>query len=497
MNLSLADLERFATEFDATLSISEWAQKAIERSHQRLQSLMAKGVPLYGSATGFGPLVVHSSGGCESVEHAMGLLDHLGAGYGEPAPAEVVRATMMIRLLTVCRGYSGIRPVVAAAYARFFNTGAIPVVPSMGSLGASGDLIPLAHITRCLGKEGKLMLDGQHWTSKHFWDRYGPMPDALQPRDALGLVNGTSFSTAWASLGLTRAWRLLSFCEELTASIYRILGCRQQAISGVLNRVRGQSGQMASARAIRKYLSELGGAVEDSERPLQEIYSIRCAPQVIGACRQQLVYASELLEAEINGVDDNPVIAGSEDGGEEGQAFHGGNFHAQPVAFAADAVNAALTQLGILVDRQIDFMVNPACNGGCPRLLAVNPGPQSGLAGGQITASSLVSEMRGRCQAHATSSVPTNGGNQDIVPMSATAARASWDQTSLLAGILAVGAITVRQLAFFKEDHSLEERDRLFDGRPRFHPLDKDRPLLSEIQGWSQYFLNAPALENF
>ena len=491
--LSSSELESFANGSNLRVGLTSSARQAIKRSHAVLRGLRERGTPIYGSTTGFGPFVTFESGGADSSEHAAGLLEHLGAGAGEPAPREVVRAAMVVRVLTVARGYSGINPSVVSAYLDLVNSGATPVVPSIGSLGASGDLIPLAHIARPLIGRGLLTMAGKRITGRRFLLRRKKSPVRLEPRDALALVNGTSFSTAYAALSLAKAWRLLLAAERLTAFAYVTLRCNDQALHPELHKARGQRGQEDSAAAIRAEIKRLGGYRLDPSRPLQEIYSLRCAPQVLGACRAQLTHAEGLIHAEINGVDDNPLIIPPDADHPDGQAVHGGNFHAQQVAFAADAINAALTQVAILVDRQIDLLANPHQNGGAPLLLARHPGRQSGLAGAQITSTAIVSEMRGRCQQHATSSIPTNGGNQDIVSMAATAGRAAYAQTDHLASVLAVLAIALLQLNHLR-------RVKVAPGEPAtdlpdlppFKPLDADRALHDDIARFAGHFLHLP-----
>jgi len=492
-SLSPSELEHFAHCANLRVGLTASARQAITRSHAVLRRLRERGTPIYGSTTGFGPFVTFKSGGADSAEHAIGLLEHLGAGAGEPAPREVVRAAMVVRVLTVARGYSGINPSVVTAYLDLVNSGATPVVPSIGSLGASGDLIPLAHIARPLVGRGLVTMAGKRLTGRRFLLRHKKAPARLEPRDALALVNGTSFSTAYAALSLAKAWRLLLAAERLTAFAYVTLRCNDQALHPMLHQARGQRGQEDSAAAIRAEIKRLGGYRLDPSRPLQEIYSLRCAPQVLGACRAQLTHAEGLVHAEINGVDDNPLIIPPDAAHPDGQAVHGGNFHAQQVAFAADAINAALTQVAILADRQIDLLANPQQNGGAPLLLARHPGRQSGLSGAQITSTAIVSEMRGRCQQHATSSIPTNGGNQDIVPMAATAGRAAYAQTDHLASILAVLAIALLQLNHLRRVDAAPGKPAYRQpDLPAFKPLDADRALHDDIARFAGHFLNLP-----
>ncbi|TQE98779.1 MAG: aromatic amino acid lyase [Spiribacter salinus] len=463
------------------LRLSETGREVLRKSHATLGDLMAAGAPIYGITTGFGPLVRYPSAGDGGSSHGAGLIAHLGAGCGPLAPAPVVRATMIARAQAVAQGYSGLCPDVLVQYLHVLRRGLVPAVPTIGSVGASGDLIPLAHIARVLTGEGQILEDGVARPAAPALRAAGLSVTDLSGRDALALVNGTSFMTAYAALALARAQRLVSRAEALTAWIYQALSATSQALAPRLHQARGHAGQRASAAAIRRTLDTLGGPPAQG-RHLQEIYSIRCAPQILGACRDQMDYARRMVETELNGVNDNPVFCPAS---EEGPAcaLHGGNFQGQQIAFAADALNAALTQTALLAERQLDALLTPSVNGGAPLLLAWTPGATSGLAGAQITATALAAEMRTATQAYGVSSIPTNGGNQDIVSMGTLAARRAYEQTDRLAHVLATLGLALAQL------HALRTAGRA-DGpepppppwMPAFEPIVHDRPLRAEVE---------------
>jgi tyrosine ammonia-lyase len=244
----------------------------------------------------------------------------------------------------------------------------------------------------------------------------------------------------------------------------------------------GTWAQGATAKCS-KYRS--GGPFEDTGRPLQEIYSLRCAPQVLGACRENLDHARRLVEVEINGVSDNPLFF-------EGPAVaHGGNFHGQQIAFAADALNAALVQVAVLAERQLDALVSPGVtNGHAPLLLAWEPGPHSGLAGAQLTATALVAEMRAHGGPAATLSIPTNGGNQDVVSMGTLAARLAYAQTERLAGVLGILALALTQYAHLQAHGKAPGAPTPpIEGLPEIAGLNEDRPLRDDIARLSTYLL--------
>jgi len=388
---------------------------------------------------------------------------------------------MIARAQAVAQGHSGLAPDVFIQYLRVLQRGIVPAVPTIGSVGASGDLIPLAHIARVLTGEGRVLDDGVARPAAPALNAAGLSVTDLSGRDALALVNGTSFMTAYAALALARTQRLLQRAEALTAWIYQALGATTQPLDPRLHQARGHRGQRESAAAIRAALNDLGGTPE-AGRHLQEIYSIRCAPQIVGACRDQVNYVRRMVETELNGVNDNPVFCPASDAG-PARALHGGNFQGQQIAFAADALNAALTQTALLAERQLDALLTPSVNGGAPLLLAWTPGATSGLAGAQITATALAAEMRTATQAHGVSSIPTNGGNQDIVSMGTLAARRAYEQTSRLAHILATLGLALAQLhALRAGGHADGPESPPPAWMPPFEPIVDDRPLRAEVE---------------
>jgi histidine ammonia-lyase/tyrosine ammonia-lyase len=475
VSLSVEDVETVARDSAVRVRRTDAATQALRRARAALKEVEESGRPIYGVTTGFGALVNHRSND-SSQGHARGLLHHLSTGSGPAASSVVVRAMIVARLQSLAQGHSGLRVPVFDALADLLNASILPHVPELGSLGASGDLTPLAHVARVLTGEGTVHTDDGSVPAAQALREAGLDSVALDGRDALALVNGTAFMTGLASLGTARAARLLRRAEALTGWAYRLLGCSLEPLEAHLHDARGHDGQAESAAAIRDEATR-DGYREAENRPFQEVYSLRCAPQVLGAVRDQLRYVRSTVETELNGTNDNPVI--DPDGP---RVLHGGNFQGQQIAFAADALNAALTQIGVLAERQIDLLLTPDQNGGAPPLLAWTPGPTSGLAGAQLTATALVAELRHDAQMSATFSIPTNGDNQDIVSMGAMAARRAYQQTEHLAPILGVLGMALAQLTHLR-------RDGRADGpapdppawMPAFEPVVEDRPLESEI----------------
>jgi len=466
----------------ARASFASAARDAMARSAQTLRAAHARGDEIYGLTTGFGPHVRYGAH-ADALEQGDNLIAHLGAGWGPPCSRELTRAMILARCRTLAEGRSGVDPAAADALLRLLDLPFHPAVPEIGSVGASGDLIPLSHVARVLTGEGEVVeADGRRRPAREALREAGVAPLRLSGRDALAIVNGTSFMTAAAALAIARADRLVERAEDLTAWTYRALGARRQALDPRLHAARGHEGQIESADRIAR---QAPGA-EDKTRPLQEVYSVRCAPQFLGAARDQLRYARGVVERELVAVTDNPVVCGEPN---DPDVLHGGNFQGQQVAFAADAATSAITQTANLLERQLDAICNPEL-AGAPLLLAWSPGATSGMAGAQITATAIVAEMRRHATPSAIASLPTNGRNQDVVSMGAMAARVALEQTERAAAVLAIHAIGLTQLGFL-------QRHQRAPGAPTPGPawlpeiegLRADRALRGDIERVSQALL--------
>jgi tyrosine ammonia-lyase len=477
VELTSEELERVALRSGTQVQLTPAAEDALQTARAALDAVRETDAPVYGVTTGYGPLHEYAADDEEPTNHGDGLLAHLGTGTGDLAAPPVVRAVMTARLQALVQGHSAIRPATVEGVIDVLEADLIPAVPEIGSLGASGDLTPLAHVARACTGRGRFVDDGTPVSAETALDQAGLKPLSLDARDALALVNGTSFMTGTAALAVAQGRRLLERAEALTGWAYRLLGCSLEALDPRLHEARGHEGQVESAAAIHEEATR-NGAAERDERPLQEVYSLRCAPQVLGAARDQLAYVRSVVETELNGVNDNPVIDP-----EAPAALHGGNFQGQQVAFAADALNEALTQIGVLAERQIDLLLSPDQNGGAPPLLAWDPGPTSGLAGAQLTATALVAELRQNAQMAATSSIPTNDDNQDVVSMGALAARTAYEQTDHLAPILAVLGMSLAQLTHLRAEGRADgPAPSPPDWMPSFEPVVEDRALRQEIE---------------
>ncbi|PEN14580.1 histidine ammonia-lyase [Longibacter salinarum] len=494
VSLTCEELESAAQTKRLTLQLTDAAQHSLRDARAALESARERGDEVYGVTTGFGPLVDFQSAESGGTLHGAGLLAHLSTGSGALASREVARAMCIARLQSLAQGYSAIRLTALERFASLIEHGITPAIPEIGSVGASGDLTPLAHAARVMTGTGRVLrADGSIEPAENSLNRIGIEPLDLDGRDALALVNGTAFMTAYAALALARMRRIVRHLERLTGWMYRLLGCELQALDPRLHAARGHNGQCDSAASIRTEALRHGPFQRSDNRPLQEPYSIRCAPQVIGACRDQIAYAKNIIETELNGVNDNPVVIS----GDDPAVLHGGNFQGQQIALAADALNAAITQMGVLAERQIDLLLTPARNGDAPLLLAWTPGATSGLAGAQITATALVSELRHHAQMTATSSIPTNGDNQDVVSMGTLSGRTAYEQTERLAPILSVLGIALAQLTHLRDaDRATGPASPVPPWMPSVEPIVEDRPLRAEIDRLAQHWLSVNADED-
>ena len=485
--LTCTTVESFATTPTQRASFSANARLAMAASQDALRTCHERGDEIYGLTTGFGPHVRYAAD-ADAVAQGAGLIAHLGAGAGEPASAEIVRATMLIRAQAIALAHSGIDTCVADALLELLHAGVVPAVPTIGSVGASGDLCPLSHIARVLMGDGFVIdpVTNTRTAAGPVLERCGLAPLALTGRDALALVNGTAFMSAYLALTIVRAERLVGWAERLTGWMYRQLGCRSQALDPRLHAARGHPGQVESARTIFNEANAFGTHDEDTSRPLQEVYSLRCAPQILGACRDQIDSARETVEREINGINDNPLVIDDAGGP---RVIHGGNFQGQQIAFAADMANAAVVQAALLVERQIDVLCNPELTG-ANLLLAWEPGATSGMAGAQLTATAIAAEMRINAQHAAISTIPTNGRNQDIVSMGTLASRQAFAQLDRFASILSIAAIGVHQLDHLRRSGRCPGRvTPPINGLPSYKPFELDRPMHDDIAELSGFWI--------
>jgi tyrosine ammonia-lyase len=457
------------------LSFSPAARDRVGRCAQFVKEQAEAGKAIYGLTTGFGPLVAFQ-GAADAAAQGSGLLNHLRTGQGDLLAPSVARAMLLARVWSMGQGYSGVRMEVLDALSAVLAIAWAPAVPEWGSVGASGDLAPLAHAAGALCGEGEAFLGQERLSAATALARGGLQPLLLQGRDALALVNGTSLTAAAAALTVGSARRAVSIALELGALTVETLGASD---SFTTPRLLALSGHPAGLAVARRMEGLLRGSTAKRDRPLQEAYSLRCVPQLVGAVEETVAHAERVIGDDLNGVSDNPVFFP-----EEGRVLHGGNFFGQQVAFVADALNLALTQLANLAERQLDLLLDPARNGGLPLLLSAKPGAQSGLAGVNLAATAIVGSMRRYATPASIQSLPTNGHNQDVVPFGTQAALEALRQAERLALIQASLALALRQATYLGAPHptsaaGTELLERLSGW---VAPVDPDRPLGADVR---------------
>ncbi len=403
----------------ASVRLDASAQAAVLRSAQVVEAIVAKGEPVYGINTGFGKLasVRIEREDLETLQRNI-VLSH-AAGVGEPMPASVVRLMMALKLTSLAQGASGIRMQTLALLEAFLQHDFIPVIPCQGSVGASGDLAPLSHLASVMIGVGEAFVDGVRMSATDALARIGHAPLTLGAKEGLALLNGTQYSTAYALAGLFEIETVFQAALVTGALSVEAAKGSDTPFDPRIHSIRGQRGQIATAAALRTLMA--GSAIRESHRDndvrVQDPYCLRCQPQVMGAAFDVIRQAATTLEIEANGVSDNPLVFT-----DTGEALSGGNFHAEPVAFAADMLAMAVCEIGSISERRIAMLVDPALSG-LPAFLTPKPGLNSGFMIPQVTAAALVSENKQRAYPASVDSIPTSANQEDHVSMAAHGAR--------------------------------------------------------------------------
>lgn len=466
-------LERAANPLHLTLS--EETRAEVRRCRAFVDHCLEEHRAVYGATTGFGPLVTFS--GRETTEDQCdNALQHLTAGQGPDLPAHVVRAAVATRMWSLARGRSGVSIEVLDALCAMLGTTFAPAVPVLGSVGASGDLVPLAHIAQALRGNGHAYVDGVRMPAAHALVEARLTPLPLSGRDALALVNGTSLTTAVAALAWSSIRRSLHSAVRLTALLADVLGCAAAFLSPQLLTAYGHPGAIAVGRMMSVALN---GIVPTGQRPLQEPYSIRCTPQLLGAAWDQVDHCGTVISRDLNGVSDNPLFFVDDE-----IVAHGGNFFGQPCAFASDVLSMVAAQTGNLAERQLDLLVDPHRNSGLPPMLSPEPGVQHALQGVQLAGTAIVVDMRRRATPSSFQSVPTNMHNQDVVPFGTQAALTALELAGSLRLLHGSLAVALRQAVHvMRRPLTAPAGIRLYERLAgAIAPIIHDRPLDGDVR---------------
>ena len=429
----------------APVELSDLARERMRAAREVVERAAASSERTYGVNTGFGQLVTQTIPSELAEELQIRLLRSHACGVGEPYPDEIVRAALLLRANALAVGASGTRAEVAELLLECLGRGVLPRVPSRGSVGASGDLAPLAHLALPLIGEGEAWFDGELVAGADALRRAGLEPLALRAKEGLSLINGTQFMAAFGALGVVRARRLAAAADIACALAVEALQGSRIAFSPEVHALRPLRGQAESAENLLSLLE--GSTIMDSHRwcdRVQDAYSLRCAPQVHGACRDLLRYVGETVAVELNAATDNPLVLV-----DEGEIVSAGNFHGQPLAFALDAMTMAVSELASISERRTERMVNPGLSDGLPPFLAPNGGLNSGFMIPQYVAAALVSENKSLAHPASVDSIPTSAGQEDHVSMGNAAGLKAWQVVANAERALAIELLAGAQAVEF------------------------------------------------
>lgn len=476
--LELSDLRLFSHQH-RSIALAPEARAHIEAATLCVENVLSEGRTVYGINTGFGLLANTriDENELELLQRSI-VLSH-AAGIGEFMSEDTVRLILLLKINSLARGFSGVRYSVIDALISLFNAKVYPAIPEKGSVGASGDLAPLAHMSAVLLGEGEVFVDGERLPAVEGLARAGLSPIELAPKEGLALLNGTQASTAFALQGLFFAENALESAIHIGAvSVEVALGSRVP-FDARIHTVRGHQTQADVAAAFRTLLgdsSELGRSHQRCEK-VQDPYSLRCQPQVLGACLQQMRFAAQTLVVESNGVSDNPLVFA-----EAGDILSGGNFHAETVAMASDMLAIALSEIGSLSERRMALLIDANLSG-LPPFLVDNGGVNSGFMIAQVTCAALASENKTLAHPASIDSLPTSANQEDHVSMATFAGRRLRDIYQNVTGILAIEWLAACQGLDFraplKSTEALERGKALLRSEVAFY--DKDRYFAPDI----------------
>lgn len=455
--VSLADWRRLYRGETPVLDAS--CHPKIIASAQAVARILARHEPVYGINTGFGKLasVKISDDDLQALQRNI-VLSH-AAGVGEPMPVPIARLMMALKLASLAQGASGVQLATVELLGELLEKGLTPVIPAQGSVGASGDLAPLAHMAAAMIGTGEIWVDDVRTPASQALSNAGLLPLVLGPKEGLALLNGTQFSCAYALAGLFEAERLFASALLTGALSTEAAKGSDAPFDPRIHVLRGHNGQIETAEALRTLMtgSQIRASHLTGDTRVQDPYCLRCQPQVMGAVLDMLRQAATTLLIEANGVSDNPLIFADTD-----EALSGGNFHAEPVAFAADMIAMGLCEIGSIAERRIAMLVDPALSS-LPAFLTPKPGLNSGFMIPQVTAAALVSENKQRAYPASVDSIPTSANQEDHVSMAAHGARRLMGMVDNVAGVLGIEYLAAAQGCDFHT--SLQSSDTLESAR--------------------------------
>jgi len=472
---------RAVSEGRTRAEIAPEARERVRAARALVDARAAEDAPHYGINTGFGTLAeVHIPRGDLARLQRNLVLSH-AAGVGEPLPLPEARALVLLRANVLAKGYSGIREETLDLLVEMLNRGCIPVVPERGSVGASGDLAPLAHLALVAIGEGEALVEGHRLPGREALARVGLRPVALAAKEGLALVNGTQAMAAVGTLALLRAERLSLVADLAGAMTLEGLLGSHRPFEAAIQEARGQPGQIAAAARLRALLagSEINASHQGPDcHKVQDPYSMRCMPQVHGAARDGIGFCRGVLAREVNAATDNPLVFAAAD-----DIVSGGNFHGQPVSLALDVLAIAASHLATISERRVEQLVNPSLSG-LPPFLAHRPGLDSGYMIAQVTSAALVSENKVLCHPASVDSIPSSANREDHVSMGMTAALKARQVVENVRTCLAIELLVAAQAIDLRRP--LRPAAKVAEAHARLRAvvphLDEDRELHRDVE---------------
>ncbi len=475
---SLSSAQARAIAAGASVKIAPQASEAVKADRTIVEEIIHGKKAVYGINTGLGFFANKRIGAADLIKLQENIVQSHAAGYGNPLSIPETRLVMALRLNTFVKGFSGVRFELCQALLDLINANIYPLIPEYGSVGASGDLAPLAHLALTLTGRGRVRYNNEEMTSAEALRHANLKPFVLAEKEALGLINGTQVMLAVGGLALCDAHDLCDLANLVAALTYEGLGACTDPLDARIHEARGQRGQIACATLIRKHLtgSYLWGKVE--RQRVQDPYSIRCAPQIHGPSRDALEFCEGIIVRELNAATDNPLVFA-----DTHEALSGGNFHGQPLAMAFDFAAIALAELGSVSERRLELLLNPHLSG-LNAFLSANEGLESGYMASQYLSASLVNEDKLLANPACTDSIPGNVGIEDHVSMGMTSARKLRQIVINCRAVLAVEAMAAAAAVDRRKATPLGQgSQQLYDAlRSRIPPLDTDHIVADDVQ---------------
>jgi histidine ammonia-lyase len=487
-SLTLEEVERVVFGEERVV-LDGTAKMNIAQNRHTLERLLTEEETMYGINTGFGKLSHITIEEEKLADLQINLLRSHACGVGENFSEKVSRAMLLLRANALARGYSGIRPILLERMISYLNEGIHPVIPSQGSLGASGDLAPLAHLALTLIGEGEVFYEGKRVETGDVLKRVKKAPLTLKAKEGLALINGTQAMTAIGAIIAIEMERLLYQSEIIAAMTMEGLQGIHDAFASSLHEIRHHPAQIEVAERMRKNLAGSKLTTSQGELRVQDAYSVRCIPQVLGASWDTLCYAKEKVQLEMNAVTDNPLIFT-----EEKRILSGGNFHGQPIAFAMDFLKLGIAELANIAERRVERLVNPQLNGDLPAFLSPRPGLESGAMILQYTAASLVSENKTLAHPASVDSIPSSANQEDHVSMGTIAARHAYAMLENTRRVVAIELICALQACDIRGKENMAHVTRTFYEKARevVPSITEDRVFSGDIKQASDWLKHAP-----